>query len=405
MSFRATRAKTRGDKTRSRFVHDVEQISKDRDCRAPWYFVPVVFVHPSSPSSFERGGGGDRGRRARATWGAEREPRTPSPPRALPALRPPWPGLLLPSSSCPRPGSLRPSSVGPSSVGPSSSSRSPLPRPAPTRSLPPPLSRVHPFGRARARSAPATALDSHVSIVRSESAFASPLAATEPSPAPAAPVAMSLPFGRAAFQRLRTLRPRGGHSKGGFFDNGHHEAGGNLFGEAPPPPGEPRKWESWEATWCVGISGALGARVARLGPRDGRSARSRRPADPRPGRPALVVGRDGSSVRRWIGWTRRGNVARVLLIVRAPRDLADWRRGRGGGRGGGARGRPRGWPGSGRGRRGGGHRPTAPFPVFFFRRYLTLGAATAILYVGLKARPDTGYYTAADREAKRRLEA
>lgn len=52
-----------------------------------------------------------------------------------------------------------------------------------------------------------------------------------------------------AFARMRSLKMRGEGPKGGYFGAGHHEPGGNIFGESPPPPGQSRKWESWEAPW------------------------------------------------------------------------------------------------------------------------------------------------------------
>ena len=54
---------------------------------------------------------------------------------------------------------------------------------------------------------------------------------------------------RLPFGRVRNVRVRGEGPKGGFFGEGHHEPGGYLFGETPPPPGQSRKWESWEGPW------------------------------------------------------------------------------------------------------------------------------------------------------------
>jgi hypothetical protein len=52
-----------------------------------------------------------------------------------------------------------------------------------------------------------------------------------------------------AFARMRSLKMRAEGHKGGYFSEGTHEPGGNLFGETPLAPGQSRKWESWEAPW------------------------------------------------------------------------------------------------------------------------------------------------------------
>ena len=51
-------------------------------------------------------------------------------------------------------------------------------------------------------------------------------------------------------QRLRSgssAEHNSGHGGGGgWFSPGDRDAGGYLFNETPPPPGQSRKWEDWE---------------------------------------------------------------------------------------------------------------------------------------------------------------
>lgn len=77
---------------------------------------------------------------------------------------------------------------------------------------------------------------------------------------------------RAASSQLPRVpaatRSMGGGLPGGYFGEGTQTGrNGYLFGEAPLPPGQSRKWESWEAIWCVrpGCAGPTRGRRLRVG--------------------------------------------------------------------------------------------------------------------------------------------